>query len=205
MLRTLCRETALPLVLRLGLAVIFLYHGADKITGRGRQWGANWHRTGPPVLVAAPRAASGAAQRNARKTSGANGKQTPPRQRNAGPPAAPRTVKADALPAPMQLAVAWGELLGGLTLLLGFLTRLAAAGLAVIMIGAIVLVSGEHGFPLLNEAGKWNGGFEYNFAVLVLCAAAVLAGGGRLSLDRLLFGRQSLGLAVEAEQPAGRL
>jgi putative oxidoreductase len=159
MFQTWCRDTLVPLVLRVGLAAIFLFHGANKITGRGRQWGANWHYTGPPRMVPGPRGA-------------------------------PRTVAADALPAPVQLAVAWGEFVGGLALLLGFLTRVAAAGLAVIMIGAIVTVTGENGFPLLDEAGKWNGGFEYNFAVLVLCAAAVLAGGGRLAVDRVLFGRR---------------
>jgi putative oxidoreductase len=111
-------------------------------------------------------------------------------------------VKPDALPAPVQLAVAWGELVGGLALLLGFLTRIAAAGLAIIMIGAIATVTGENGFPLLNEAGKWNGGFEYNFALLVLCAGAMLAGGGPLAVDRLLFAPRAKGTAAGSPQLA---
>lgn len=37
-----------PLVLRLGLAAIFLYHGLEKITRAGTAWGSEWHYTGPP-------------------------------------------------------------------------------------------------------------------------------------------------------------
>src|SRR5262249_36502722 len=138
MFDALCKNTIAPLVLRLGLAVIFLYHGGDKIVGPARQLGANWHRVGPPQLVPGSKVL--------------------------------KTVQPEGLPVPVQLAVAWGELVGGLALLVGFLTRIAAAGLAVIMVGAIVTVTGENGFSLLNEEGKWQGGFEYNFAILVLCA-----------------------------------
>ena len=44
------------------------------------------------------------------------------------------------MPAPAQMAVAWGELLCGLGMLLGFLTRLAAVGIIIIMLGAIYTV-----------------------------------------------------------------
>src|SRR5687768_1587675 len=53
-----------------------------------------------------------------------------------------------------------GEFFGGLGLIVGFLTRFSAASLIVIMIGAIALVHGQHGFFLgsgpestLAEAG----------------------------------------------------
>lgn len=43
-------------------------------------------------------------------------------------------------PVPVQLAVAWGQLIGGIAMALGFLTRLAAVGLIAVMIGAIAQV-----------------------------------------------------------------
>src|SRR5439155_23156698 len=49
-------------------------------------------------------------------------------------------------PKPIQAAVAWGELLGGAACALGILTRAAALGLAAIMVGAIVTVTGAIGF-----------------------------------------------------------
>src|SRR5262249_40647327 len=81
-------------------------------------------------------------------------------------------------PAVAQMAVAWGELIGGIALALGFLTRLAALGIAVIMGGAIYNVTGSKGFSLLQ------GGYEYNFAILVMCLALILSGGGAWAVDR---------------------
>src|SRR6516225_1437013 len=52
---------------------------------------------------------------------------------------------AEPPPAPVQIAVAWGELIGGVALALGFLTRLAALGIIVIMGGAIATVHWPHG------------------------------------------------------------
>ena len=46
----------------------------------------------------------------------------------------------DASPTFFWAAVAWGQLLGGIALALGFLTRAAAVGIAIIMIGAIATV-----------------------------------------------------------------
>src|ERR1051325_7846671 len=51
-----------------------------------------------------------------------------------------------ALPIALQLAVAWGELLGGVALALGLVTRIAALGIIAIMVGAIVSVHGKAGF-----------------------------------------------------------
>jgi len=84
----------------------------------------------------------------------------------------------DAPPAPVQLAVAWGELIGGAALGLGFLTRLAAAGIIAIMAGAIALVHWEHGFDITQ------GGFEYNAVIIVMCTCLVLGGPGPIAVDR---------------------
>jgi putative oxidoreductase len=125
------QNTLVPLLLRLGLAVIFIYHGLHKVSDPGNEVGSAWMR-----------------------------------QAEQPPPAA------------VQLAVAWGELLGGVAMALGFLTRLAAVGLAVIMVGAIYTVHWQHGFSLQDH------GYEYNFAILVMCAAIFLLGGGTLAVDR---------------------
>jgi putative oxidoreductase len=76
--------------------------------------------------------------------------------------------------------VAWGELVGGLAVAIGLLTRLAAGGLALIMLGAIATLTGANGFSLKDQ------GFEYNFAILVICAALILIGPGNLALDRFV-------------------
>src|ERR1700737_2291160 len=44
------------------------------------------------------------------------------------------------LPKAVQAVVAWGELVGGVAILLGILTRLASLGIIVIMCGAIYTV-----------------------------------------------------------------
>ncbi|QOD03509.1 DoxX family protein [Pseudarthrobacter sp. BIM B-2242] len=98
-------------------------------------------------------------------------------------------VPAANLTAPL---VAGLELVGGIALILGVLTRVVAALLAVNMIGALFLVHAAAGV----FADK--GGYEL---VLLLGAAALalaLTGAGRVSVDRALFGRMNNNLAVLA-------
>src|SRR5262245_45196940 len=100
----------------------------------------------------------------------------PPDPSKLPPDAAPPKV----LPAVLQLAVAWGELLGGAACALGLFTRLAALGLAAIMVGAIVTVTGRAGFSLLEH------GYEYNLVLIIVCASLILLGAGTLSLARVI-------------------
>src|SRR2546430_1093004 len=104
MFDAVAKNTVAPLVLRLALAAIFIYHGYMLVS---KDWGRD--------------ALAGSGQ-----------------------------------PVPVQVAVAWGQLIGGIAMLVGFLTRLAALGLIVIMGGAIALVHWEHGFSIQNH------GYEYN-------------------------------------------
>ena len=80
-------------------------------------------------------------------------------------------------------AIATLELIGGLALILGFLTKPIAALLTLNMLGALVLVHGAAGLFVANN------GYEL---VLILGAAAltlVLVGPGRISVDHAIFGR----------------
>ncbi|MGO4193684.1 DoxX family protein [Arthrobacter sp. YAF17] len=84
------------------------------------------------------------------------------------------------------------ELVGGVALILGVLTRVFAALLAVNMLGALFLVHAPAG--IYAETG----GYEL---VLILAAAALavaLVGAGKVSVDKVLFGRGGSRLSVRA-------
>src|SRR5438132_12986101 len=57
------------------------------------------------------------------------------------------------VPAALQAAAACSEFGGGALLIPGFLTRLAALGVAGVMIGAFALVHVPHGDPFVGHAG----------------------------------------------------
>ena len=86
--------------------------------------------------------------------------------------------------------VAVVEFAAGLALVFGLLTRLASLGLAIDMLGAILLVHLKNGFFLPN-------GFEYAFAMLAATVALTLAGPGALALDNVL-GREREEIAETA-------
>ena len=84
------------------------------------------------------------------------------------------------------------ELVGGVALILGVLTRVFAALLGVNMLGALFLVHAPAGIFAAT------GGYEL---VLILAAAALvvaLVGAGKVSVDRVLFGRSGSRLSVLA-------
>lgn len=89
-------------------------------------------------------------------------------------------------------AVAVLELIGGIALILGVLTRPVALLLTINMLGAIVLVHLTEGIFVENN------GFEL---VLLLGAAAVaiaLAGPGKASVDHALFAQRDSKLTLLA-------
>ena len=72
------------------------------------------------------------------------------------------------------------EFFGGLCLAIGFLTRIAAAGVVIQMTVAILLVHLSNGF-------FWgNSGIEYPLLWGLLALAFVYRGGGEMSVDRKL-------------------
>jgi putative oxidoreductase len=81
------------------------------------------------------------------------------------------------IPAPLAYASCFAEFLGGLALLLGLLTRPAAAIVAVNMAVAT--------FVMLPK-GFLMGGAAYPFCLLVMALAILLAGPGAFSLDAVI-------------------
>ena len=86
--------------------------------------------------------------------------------------------------------VSFVEFLGGLALITGLLTRLAALGLVFNMAVAILQVHLRNGF--FNP-----GGIEFPMLLLAGSLGLVLAGAGRWSLDALIAGRASSPVAGE--------
>lgn len=71
------------------------------------------------------------------------------------------------------------EFVGGIFLIFGFLSRVAAVGLFINMVVAIALVHFKNGFFLSGGPGP---GYEYNIALIAMALAIVLGGPGALSI-----------------------
>jgi len=74
------------------------------------------------------------------------------------------------------------EPLGGLATLVGLLTQAAAAGFILVMLGAIRLKVQQ-----LHKGFTGEGGWEFEFLLLVGAIALLFLGAGKVALDRLLF------------------
>jgi putative oxidoreductase len=85
------------------------------------------------------------------------------------------------------LAIA-AEFFGGIGLLLGLLTRVAAFGIAVNMLVAIFTVHLQFGL-FANWSGTQKGeGIEYHLLVLAITTFLMIKGGGAFSVDSKLAG-----------------
>jgi uncharacterized membrane protein YphA (DoxX/SURF4 family) len=123
-----------PLILRLVLAVVFVYHGLQKINAE-TAYGSAW-------IIPQP----------------------------------------GAWDFFIQVAVSWGEvLLGGVLLTLGLLTRLTAAGGAIVQLAAIYVQMHITEFGSAKVVG-----WDFNLCLVGMCLALVFLGGGTLSMDRCL-------------------
>jgi putative oxidoreductase len=90
------------------------------------------------------------------------------------------------IPAPLAFLAIAAEFFGGIGLIVGFLTRIAAFGIAVNMLVAIVTVHSVNGF-FMNWGGTQKGeGFEYHLLVLAMTAFVMIRGAGAVSVDRAL-------------------
>jgi putative oxidoreductase len=90
------------------------------------------------------------------------------------------------IPAPFAFLAIAAEFLGGLGLVLGFLTRIAAFGIGVTMVVAIATVNRSVGF-FMNWYGTQRGeGYEYHLLVLAMTTFLMIRGAGAFSVDRAL-------------------
>ena len=79
-------------------------------------------------------------------------------------------------------AAALSELLGGLLVGVGFLTRVGAFFIACTMLTAVVGVHLQGGFFASNR------GYEYPLALFAMALGLMISGGGQASIDKALSG-----------------
>ncbi len=92
------------------------------------------------------------------------------------------------MPAALAALVIAIEFFGSLALIAGLFTRVSAAGIAAVMIGAVALVN--HRFFFVDWGDQQGGeGYEYHLLALALAIPLVVRGGGAFSLDRVLSRR----------------
>jgi len=102
------------------------------------------------------------------------------------------------IPAFLALLVIAAEFFGGLGLILGFLSRVAAGGVALVMLGAVFLVHLPNGF-FMNWTGSQGGeGFEFHLLAIGIAVAVMARGSGALSVDAMLATKKAGALREDA-------
>ena len=81
---------------------------------------------------------------------------------------------------PMAILAGLAEFVGGILVMLGFITPLAALALIVVMIVAVITVHLRNGFFVTN------GGYEFNLALAGMALTLLIVGAGAYSLDSVL-------------------
>jgi putative oxidoreductase len=84
------------------------------------------------------------------------------------------------------------EFLGPIALFVGFLARIAAFAIFVVMAVAVALVHAHVGF-FMNWFGQYPAGtegYEFHILALALALSIMVRGAGPLSIDRVLAGRK---------------
>lgn len=84
------------------------------------------------------------------------------------------------IPPEMQLPIALAELIGGILLVVGVLTRVTGSIFAIILLGAIFHIRWENGFFVSQ------GGWEWDLVMLAAVLAIIVAGPGRISISHLV-------------------
>lgn len=81
------------------------------------------------------------------------------------------------LPPELQLPIALAEFIGGIFLIVGVLSRISGAIIAIILLGAIFKIKG-----LENFSGSTFTGWEFDLVMLAAVLAIIVAGPGRVSI-----------------------
>lgn len=83
------------------------------------------------------------------------------------------------IPTEMQILLALAELVPGILLIIGILTRISASILSMVMLGAIFHV--KHAADLTGQMG-----YELDLILLASCLAMIVAGPGRVSISHII-------------------
>lgn len=81
---------------------------------------------------------------------------------------------------PMAILAGLAEFVGGMLVIAGFLTPLAALALIAVMVVAVLSVHLKNGFFAAN------GGYEFNLVLVAVAVALILAGSGAYGVDAAL-------------------
>jgi len=93
--------------------------------------------------------------------------------------------------APLAFLAICAEFLGGLGLIFGFLTRIAAFGIAMNMLVAVLMVHRHIAF-FMDWSGNQKGeGYEYHLLALALAIPIIIRGAGAFSVDRALSSKSA--------------
>lgn len=87
------------------------------------------------------------------------------------------------MPAILAMLVMFAELFGGLGLVVGFLSRIAALGIALTMLGAVAMVHRRYGLFMNWYGNQERHGFEYHLLAMALAVVVIIKGGGAFSID----------------------
>jgi putative oxidoreductase len=94
------------------------------------------------------------------------------------------------IPAPFAVLAICAEFLGGIGLIIGFLTRVAAFGIAVNMAVAIVKVHAQNGL-FMNWQGNQRGeGIEFHLLAIAIAILLMVLGAGAWSIDGAISSSQ---------------
>lgn len=95
------------------------------------------------------------------------------------------------IPMEMTVLAMAAEFLGGIGIIIGFLTRLAALGICGVMVVAMVKVHLVNGFFMNWSCVPGQGhGIEFNLALLAMAVTLLCSGAGYASFDKWLSSRR---------------
>jgi putative oxidoreductase len=90
------------------------------------------------------------------------------------------------IPAPLACLAIAAEFFCGLGLIVGLLTRIAALGVTITMVVALLTVHLKYGFFLNWFGNKPGHGIEYHLVVIALALVVIVKGAGAFSFDSAL-------------------
>ncbi len=93
--------------------------------------------------------------------------------------------QAMGIPVPLSYLASFTEFLGGIAVILGVFTQVAALGLATTMLVAMVMVHRKNGFWMnWSSVANKGEGIEYNLALIAMALLLVFAGPGQFAIFR---------------------